>query len=191
MDITAFFFAALALLLVPGPTNTLMGVAGANGGLRHVVRLMPAEIAGYLTTILPLAVVGNELLARVPGYGVALKLVAVVWIMVLAVRLWDAQAGGGQGDAVSAKRIFLTTALNPKALIFALVLLPAVGDLAFALHLILFCVLVAFAALVWGSVGALTRRPGAGAIWAQRLQRVAAVWLAVVSVSLVLGVMQT
>lgn len=44
---TAFFSAALALLLVPGPTNTLMGVAGANAILSHVVRLMSANKVGF------------------------------------------------------------------------------------------------------------------------------------------------
>ena len=191
MDMTAFFFAASVLLLVPGPTNTLMGVAGAHSGLRHVLRLMPAEIAGYLTAILPLAVLGTELLAHFPAFGVLLKLAAAIWIMVIAFKLWGARPSDDHGDAISAKQIYVTTALNPKALIFALVLLPAVNEPAFALHLMLFCILVTLAALVWGSVGTLTRMPGAGAIWVQRLQQLAAVWLAVVSLSLVWGAMQT
>jgi len=156
---TAFFFSALALLLVPGPTNSLMGVAGAQRGLLHVARLLTAEIAGYLTAILPFALIGTELLARFTAFGIALKLVAAIWTMVLALKLWHARAGNDHGGAVTLRQIYITTALNPKALIFALVLLPAVNDSAFALRLALFCVLVVLAALVWGSVGALMRIP--------------------------------
>lgn len=57
----AFLSAVLALLATPGPTNTLMALAGAEGGVGRVARLLPAELAGHLTTILPLVWLGGAL----------------------------------------------------------------------------------------------------------------------------------
>lgn len=188
MTLAAFASAVLALLLAPGPTNTLMCVAGAEGGMRRVVRFIPAELSGYLLTILPLAWLGAELLARWPALAVGLKLVAACWVMVLAVRLWGRAAGAEGGGQVSARRIWLTTLLNPKALVFGLVLLPHPGAAAFWPQLGLFCLLVAAVALVWGAAGRLTQSGGNGLERLHLVQRAASVWLTVVAVTLVAGV---
>jgi threonine/homoserine/homoserine lactone efflux protein len=88
MTLTAFLSAVLALLLAPGPTNTLMGLAGAQRGLRGVMRLLPAELFGYLTTILPLIYLGAEVLGQWPVAAVVLKIAAALWVMFLAINLW-------------------------------------------------------------------------------------------------------
>lgn len=190
MTIIAFVSAVLALLLAPGPTNTLMGITGAERGLARVMRLLPAELAGYLTTVLPLALLGAQLLERSPTFATALKLAAAVWIMILATSLWRSRNGEGEGRGVSARRIYVTTVLNPKALIFGLVLLPAPQDPAFAARLGLFCLMVTGAALVWGGAGALTQVGKGGQGRRQGIQRLASIWLAFVSISLVFGVMR-
>jgi len=192
MSTLTFLFAVLALLLAPGPTNTLIGLAGAQQGLTRVVRLIPAELAGYLTAILPIAFLGTQVLVAYPGVAVALKLGAAFWVMILAIKLWRASAADAAATGtITAARIYLITALNPKALIIGLVLLPSVHEAAFLPRLGLFCVLVAGVALLWGSAGALTRRGAAKTIWLQRLHRVASGWLGLISISLVLGVLQT
>jgi len=185
MTTATFLSAVLALLLAPGPTNTLMGLAGAQAGLRGVVRLLPAELFGYLTTILPLVYLGAELLGRWPA-AAALKLAAALWVMVLAVKLWR-RDGTGTRSEVTAQKVYLTTMLNPKALIFGLVLLPAPEAPQFALQLGLFCSLVMAVALVWGTAGTLTQA-GGGDRRLLIIQRIASVWLAIVSVTLITGV---
>ena len=190
MTMTAFASAVLALLLAPGPTNTLMGLAGARRGLGSVLRLLPAELAGYLTTVLPLAFLGAGLIERSPALAIALKLAAAVWIMVLATTLWRSQDGEGTDKAVRAQRIYVTTVLNPKALIFGLVLLPAPDDPAFAPRLGMFCLMVMGAALAWGCAGCLTQAGNGGRRRLQGVQRLASIWLAFVSISLVFGVMR-
>ena len=45
-----FAIAVLALLIAPGPTNTLMAVAGA-GPARILLPLLVAELAGYVVVI--------------------------------------------------------------------------------------------------------------------------------------------
>ncbi len=190
MTMTAFVSAVLALLLAPGPTNTLMGIAGARRGLASVARLLPAELAGYLTTVLPLAFLGAGLLEQVPALAVGLKLAAAAWIMVLATALCRAPGDEGESRGVGARRIYVTTVLNPKALIFGLVLLPAPQDPAFATRLGMFCLMVMGAALAWGCAGALTQAGNGGGKRLQGVQRLASVWLALVSISLVFGLMR-
>lgn len=190
MSLIAFISAGLALLLAPGPTNTLMGVAGAQGGLRRVARLVPAELGGYLTAVLPLVCIGAQMLARWPSAAVALKLAAAVWVMVLAVRLWGIGGKGAALDAVTGRRVYVTTLLNPKALIFGLVLLPGPLEPDFAPKLGLFCAMVIGAALAWGGAGALMQAGDAGEGRLRNIRRVASVWLAFVSVTLVAGVLR-
>jgi threonine/homoserine/homoserine lactone efflux protein len=189
MTIAAFASAVLALLLAPGPSNTLMGLAGAQRGLRRVLWLMPAELAGYLTTILPLGWLGAGPLAQTPVAAMALKLAASAWVMVLAVRLWSAPAAGdttGMVTAiVTARQVYVTTLLNPKALVFGLVLLPPPQAAGFAARLALFFLLVAAAALAWGATGALLRNRGTRRL--ARLQRLASIWLATIAITLLAG----
>jgi threonine/homoserine/homoserine lactone efflux protein len=190
MTYFAYLSAVLALLLAPGPTNTLMGIAGARGGLGASAKLLPAELAGYLTTILPLTWLGAELLARFPSASVTLKVVAAVWVMFLAVRLWRMPADAQNGGGVTAGRVYLTTVLNPKALIFGLVLLPAPADSQFLPRLAAFCIMVSGVAMLWGSFGRLTQAGDGGNRRLLLVQRAASIWLAFVSVTLITGVLR-
>lgn len=189
MSLVAFASAVLALLLAPGPTNTLIALAGAAGGVRAPLRLLPAELAGYLTTILPLSILGSRLFAAVPEAAVGLKLAAAGWILLLAVRLWRAGTPGTSAAPVTARRVYVTTVLNPKAVVFALVLLPAAGSAEFLPRLGLFCALVAAVALVWGASGALTRLGATGTRRLFLLQRLAASWLVIVAATLLGGLL--
>lgn len=186
MTLTTFLIAVLGLLLTPGPTNTLMAVAGAERGARRALRLIPAELAGYLTTVLPLALAGAVWLEHMPAARPAIAAAAAVWVMLLAVQVWrlPAQDGTNAGVSVTAGRIFLTTLLNPKALIFGLVLLPPRAGLE--LRLAGFAVLVVAVALVWIGLGTLLRRTGQDHApgLSPGLRRAAAGWLAVLSVML-------
>jgi threonine/homoserine/homoserine lactone efflux protein len=176
--------AILALLLTPGPTNSLMLLAGAERGLLRASRLIPAELAGYLATVVPLALVGQSVLDAWPGLRAAVALVAAVWVAVLALRLWRLP-DGAPAQAVGARTLFVTTALNPKALIFGLVLIPSPDRLSG--NLALFAGLVVGVALFWSGLGAILRRGAPGqprALFV--LRRLASVFLAAMSVLLVL-----
>ncbi|OBZ92172.1 hypothetical protein ADU59_27955 [Pararhizobium polonicum] len=187
MTYSTFLFAVLALLLAPGPTNTLIGLAGAQRGLPSLWRLLPAELIGYLTMILPAAWFGAMMIERWPMATVVLKLVAAAWVMYLAIRLWAPRSAVVRNDEVTAKRVYITTALNPKALIVAFVLLPAPTDEQFLLKLALFCVTAAGVALVWGAFGTVTRSKVDGSDRLTAIRRVASIWLAIVSGSLILA----
>ena len=45
--------ALLVLLLTPGPTNTLVMLAGAERGFWPAMRLVPVELVAYLSAVLP------------------------------------------------------------------------------------------------------------------------------------------
>lgn len=190
MTLLAFTTAVLALLLAPGPTNTLIGVAGSQGGLSRAARLIPAELAGYLTAVLPLALLGSRFFAEFPVVALILKSAAAVWVMFLAIKLWGRASQPESLGFVSAGRVFITTALNPKALVVSLILLPPLGDPAFLPRLGAFCVLVMAVALLWGSAGTLLsgRKPGNGA---RIVERAASLWLAGVSVMLIVTVLKS
>ena len=107
MTLAVFISAALALLVAPGPTNTLMGIAGAQHGLFRVLRLLPAELAGYLTTVLPLTYLGAQTLGRLPAVTVAMKLIAAIWVLYLALKLWRFHGPEGEAARVTARKIYV------------------------------------------------------------------------------------
>lgn len=191
MSFTVFLSGVMALLLAPGPTNTLIALSAASSGFRKTLRLIPAELAGYLVTVLPLAGMGAALLTQWPATRTALTVLAALWVMALALRLWrqaGATAGAGQ---IAPTTLFCTTVLNPKALVFGLVLLPPVGNADFPLRLAAFAAAVVAAAVIWSAGGALLggagRRPAPSII----LHRVAAGWLGLVSLTLVSRILST
>ena len=67
MGLVELCIAIFVLLVTPGPTNTLLLIGGSERGLARALRLIPYEIAGYLSTVLPLALAGNALLDSLPG----------------------------------------------------------------------------------------------------------------------------
>jgi threonine/homoserine/homoserine lactone efflux protein len=178
---TELALAILALLVTPGPTNSLMLLAGAERGMAAALRLIPAEVAGYLLTVVPLSLLGGALLADQPKLRIAVTLAAAIWVAVLAVRLWRVPLAGASGPGVGARDLLVTTALNPKALIFGLVLLPNPDRLG--ANLALFVLLVALVALFWSGLGAVLGgrgQPRAVLV----LRRLASVFLGVMSLAL-------
>jgi threonine/homoserine/homoserine lactone efflux protein len=184
MTLPELTLAILALLLTPGPTNSLMFLAGAERGLLGSARLIPVELGGYLLTVLPLALFGQSVLDAWPGLRAGVALAAALWVAMLALSLWRA-SDVETVRAVDARTLFITTALNPKALIFGLVLLPTPGQLAG--NVVLFASLVIAVAFLWTGCGAMLRRGRAGRPPALTLlRRLASVALAAMSLTLVL-----
>lgn len=183
MTFTAMLAALSALLLTPGPTNTLLALAGAERGWRAALRLVPLEIAAYLAVTLPLAVAGVALEAHLPALRPLLAGVAGVWVMVLAARMWHLPTAGS-APSVSGGRVFLTTLLNPKGLVIGLVLLPGPQ---LGLRVVALAVLIGLVAAFWAALGALLTGGASGPAprGAAIFRRLAAVWLGVLSLGLI------
>ncbi|MBI5262274.1 MAG: hypothetical protein HY852_10725 [Bradyrhizobium sp.] len=126
MDPIPFVAATLSLLATPGPTNTLLATSGAGVGMRRSLHLLAAELSGYLLAIFLLRSLLGPLLAAVPALGVFLQIVVTIYVAYLAAMLWRHGARDVRDAApVTFWRVFITTLLNPKAVIFAFTLLAS------------------------------------------------------------------
>ncbi|WP_210529823.1 LysE family transporter [Rubellimicrobium arenae] len=186
MSLTQLALAICALLVTPGPTNTLLAIAGAERGWLRAIRLIPAELGGYLATTVPLALLGAALLEELPQARTAITLVAAAWVAWLALAMWRVPAGRSGRLTVTGRRVLVTTLLNPKALIFGLVLLPAETGDDLLRNFGLFAAEVVTVAMLWAALGAVLRRgdraePGMPPGW----RRAASVWLGGLAVYLV------
>lgn len=178
-----FVLAVLALLLTPGPTNTLLAVSGASAGLRRSLPLVVAEISGYLSVIVPLVTFAAPWLQAWPAVAIAIKLCSASWVLLLAFRLWTVESETAAGGGVTFLRVYVTTVLNPKALIIALVVMPSGDFMTLAPWLAAFSVSVVCVALVWLTAGAVLIG-GASRKAPAIIRRVAAGFLVVFSAGL-------
>jgi threonine/homoserine/homoserine lactone efflux protein len=156
-DPVSFLLAVAVILATPGPTNTLMATSGAISGVRRSVHLLLAEVLAYLIAIYVVRLVAGPILEQFPTLAVALKLAVAVYLVWLAIKLWrrpivvDETSG-----AVTFANVFVTTLLNPKALIFALTIFPHEPELLLS-RTLGFCALVAAAGGGWIVLGALLK----------------------------------
>jgi threonine/homoserine/homoserine lactone efflux protein len=185
MTLTELSLAIAVLLITPGPTNTLLAVAGAERGALRAARLIPAELAGYLTTVIPLTLVGAGLLTRYPDVRPIITIAAAIWVMWLAWKMVRHPSPRvSQTPLVTARLVFVTTLLNPKALIFGLVLLPA--EVGVWWNIANFTGQVILVALLWATLGMVLAQAGPGERKGlpEWFRRIAAIWLVIVSLGL-------
>jgi threonine/homoserine/homoserine lactone efflux protein len=124
-EAATFFLGAVAVLATPGPTNTLLATSGAISGFRRSLPLLDGELGGYLLAIVVLLSLVGPIVAAMPAFGLVLRIVVCLYLLYLAAMLWR-QSGLPIADArpIGPLRVFVTTLLNPKAIIFAFTLLP-------------------------------------------------------------------
>ncbi|MCB4768943.1 LysE family transporter [Ancylobacter sp. Lp-2] len=161
-DPVLFALAVLAILATPGPTNTLLATAGAAGGWRRALPLMPAEIAGYLIAISTIGLALGPAVAASPVLGLSLRIAVGLYLLATAWALWH-RAGGAPAEVarvVTPLRVFVTTLLNPKAILFALGVVPFGTERVWP-YLAGFAGLCALVALGWVGFGTLAGRAAA------------------------------
>lgn len=173
-DPILFAAAVLAILCTPGPTNTLLATAGATRGFWRSLPLVPAEAAGYAISILTLGLLLGPAIASAPLVGAALRAAVGVYLLLLAIGLW--RRGGvalSAGAAVTPSQVFVTTLLNPKAIVFALGVVPFTAPRPW-LYLLGFNALLVLVASCWIAAGALLGRAASNRGWATAVPRVGA-----------------
>jgi threonine/homoserine/homoserine lactone efflux protein len=131
-NLVIFIVAVATVLVTPGPTNTLLATSGALVGVRRSLHLILGEIGGYAISITVLTVIGEPFFAAFPKVAAALRIVLFCYLLLLAWRLWTAHTERGSGP-VTLARVFVTTLLNPKALIFAFLVFPPIAGIGDAL----------------------------------------------------------
>lgn len=153
-DPVIFILAVLSLLATPGPTNTLLATSGATVGVRRSLVLLVGELGGYLLSIAILRVVLGPMITAAPAFGIALKIAVSIYLGWIAFRLWTRSAALTSEGAVTLRALFVTTLLNPKALIFAFTIIPMEHSALWA-YFAAFAVTVPVVGFAWVVIGSL------------------------------------
>lgn len=176
VTISLFVLAVLTLLVVPGPTNTLLAASGAVVGISRSLRLLPMELGGYLLSIGIWRQVVGPLAAPHGLIPTVLKLSTSAYLIWSAINLWqkaDRELASTKA-LVSPWQVFITTLLNPKALIFALVIFPP-GDLIGQFsYVIMFSGMIVSIACCWIGFGKLIMQSSQGSATPALVSRLAA-----------------
>jgi threonine/homoserine/homoserine lactone efflux protein len=197
IDPRAFVLACVLLLATPGPTNTLLAVAGAVGGVRRSLPLLLAEVLGYLISIGTFVFLVGPALSSRPAVVLGLKLAAALYLIRSAFVLWrEAGVVLAAPAIIPFRRVFLTTVLNPKALVFAFGILPrdlATSPAARLPYLAALALLINLVGASWIGVGALAARrsTSAASVGGAPFRRAGAVVLAGLAVFLSVNALRT
>ena len=187
----SLFFIGLvvSLLLTPGPTNTLLASSGIQVGVRKSFRLIPAEAFGYLISITVWGVIIGTVSRHYPLIPTLLKLFSAGYILFLAIKLWktaDVQESFTQ-PTIRARELFLATLLNPKALLFASAIFPAIvwakAD-AYVAHMLVFLLLLVPIAFFWTFIGSILASNRVSWLTQSNLQKTASIVLVSFSIPL-------
>lgn len=190
-DLLSFVLAVLALLATPGPTNTLMAASGAQRGVVKSLPLLAGELGGYAIAITVWIELVGAAAAGQPLVPVIAKFIAAAFLLWSAWKLW---ANAGHADlsqrGITLGRVFATTLINPKALVFAFAIFPHVGFVDRLPYDGVFAVLVIATAVGWMTLGTVAARSSAGLLTSSRVERITAVALAVFAALLAVQTMQ-
>ena len=191
-DLTPFVLAVLALLAVPGPTNTLMAAAGASRGVTRSLPLLAGELGGYAIAITAWTEIVGVAATSQPLVPVIAKLVAAAFLIWSGWKLWS---HAGRSDlpqrGITLSRVFATTLINPKGLVFAFAIFPQLGFVARLPYLGVLAALVVATAVGWMLLGTVAARSSRGLLTSSRVERGTAVALAAFAMLLVVQTVQS
>jgi threonine/homoserine/homoserine lactone efflux protein len=181
-DPVAFLVASVVLLATPGPTNTLLFAAALQGGIQRWLSLLSAELSGYSISILSLASL-SSVLHGLPNSAAFLRLVCVIYLAYTAVSMWrNAPSVSSAVEHTTAFRVFVTTLLNPKAMVFAFVIVPYLGEGRFreaAPYAGTLAILIVCCGFLWIAVGNFLRNHSPRGVSSVTIRRATALALAV------------
>lgn len=153
-----FVIEVLGVLAIPGPTNSLLFVSGMSRGFRASLNLILAEVGAYLISISSLVLVLEPVTRTYPTVPQLLRVACSIYLIHLAIRLWRS---GGQkiqdSHPITVRRVFFTTLMNPKNLIFAFGIfpIPSAGSGELLPYLAGFSAICTVVASGWIAAGAL------------------------------------
>jgi threonine/homoserine/homoserine lactone efflux protein len=130
----AFVATAIGILVIPGPTISLVMSYALSQGSRAAAAIVAGVALGDLTAM-SLSLVGlGALLATSATLFTALKWIGAAYLVYLGIKLWRAPVKTADTTAatVPAKVMFghawLVTALNPKSIVFFVAFVPQFID---------------------------------------------------------------
>jgi threonine/homoserine/homoserine lactone efflux protein len=87
MENPALFAASVMILLImPGPTNTLLATSGATVGFRRSTPLLLSELAGYTLSVLLIAFVLGPAISGLHLTASILRVAAGIFLMYLSIK---------------------------------------------------------------------------------------------------------
>jgi threonine/homoserine/homoserine lactone efflux protein len=188
-EIVLFALGIIIVLIMPGPTNTLLAAAGLRQGMKRAAPLAAAELAGYVMSIS----VWGGFLANVAHslnwLPMLVRVASCLYIAYLAIRMWRtaiAFQASPKAD-IGMRTLFVATLLNPKAILFAGTIFPAGAFSNRMLYLEamgIFAALLLPIGLLWIAFGAALGRGRLRWISTEGMQRCASLVLGAFSVSL-------
>ena len=148
--------------------------------------LLAGELGGYFIAITLWIELVGAAAAGQPLVPVIAKIIAAAFLLWSAWKLW---ANAGHADlaqrGISLGRVFATTLVNPKALVFAFAIFPHLGFVERLPYLGVFAALVIGTAIGWMTLGMVAARTSAGLLTSSRVERITAIALAVFATLLV------
>ncbi|MBX8510492.1 LysE family transporter [Pseudomonas cichorii] len=125
----SIFLTLLAVLAVPGPTNSLLFQTGMNRGFNAKSLLwVGAEWLAYMIQITAWGLTLDRVARDYPWVATLSKAFAVCFLFYIAMKLWSMARSGQQADdapGLSPTGLFVATLTNPKGLFFASFVAPA------------------------------------------------------------------
>ena len=112
------------LLLMPGPTNTLLFSSSVARGFSRSLVLVAAELVAYLLAISCWGFLLLKLLNDQVWIATTLKLGAAFYIAYLSLKIWKFEKSLTPESSITSRHVFITTLLNPKAFLFASFVMP-------------------------------------------------------------------
>jgi threonine/homoserine/homoserine lactone efflux protein len=178
------------VLLMPGPTNTLLATAGLRQGFRRSAHLGAAELAGYLVSISLWGLCFAHASRSLSWLPTILRIASSVYLVWLAVRLWLTASSieTSNGRLIGARTLFSATVLNPKAILFAGSIFPpqAFTDLRTWIEaMAIFALLLGPIGCAWIAMGAAPRTGRLPYLRPARIQRFASIVVALFAGSLI------
>lgn len=150
-----FVATSLVILLTPGPTNTVLATCGAAMGFRRGIVMPLAQAIGYMIAVSFFVLFAQNIRAN-PTVFLLVKVIAAVWLMYTALRLWAAVFEvHSQTTAESFLRVLITTIVNPKAMLVGVILIPSGTASEAYLRIATYAVMSIFAGMGWVLLGSL------------------------------------
>ncbi|MFC6338644.1 threonine transporter RhtB [Pseudomonas sp. CCM 7891] len=150
----------LTVLLLPGPTNSLLLQSGISRGLNaYSFRLISTEWLAYIIQITLWGVFIDLLVADYPWVVVATKVFAVCFLFYISLKLWFSAKHNTSlaASGITVPELFVATLTNPKGLFFATFVAPSGTFLSadsYVAFISLFSVVIFPVGLVWIATGA-------------------------------------
>lgn len=164
-ELVIFIATVAVILATPGPTNALLTASAILVGLRGSLHLIAAELSGYALSIGLLLAINHPIIAAFPSLGLVVRAALAIYLLWLAARFWNANATRTEkrSELVTWRRVFVTTLLNPKGVVFAFGVFPRLATLSdVALHAATFALTTTLIASGWLMFGASLERLAGG-----------------------------